>query len=468
MKSWRGKKVTVMGLGLHGGGVGTARWLARQGARVTVTDIKSKEELAPSVKKLKGLPINFVLGIHRPEDFTKTDLIVQNPGVPQSSKYLALARENKVPVDTEMGIFFQLCPAPIIGITGTKGKSTVATLLHRILLKVDKNAVLAGNIRVSALESLAKIKPTTPVVLELSSWQLEGVSIHKLSPYVAVVLNVFPDHLNRYRDFADYMDAKRNISRFQRHNDHLVVNADEKNSSSFAEQSAAKIWQFGNDLKDKTGVTVKDGTIVYNSAEGVREVMSLDTVRIVGEHNVSNVLAATAAALAIGVDIKVIKSATGEFLGIPGRLEVVGEINDVKYVNDTTATAPDAVRAAINSFAEPIILIAGGTDKKLPYSDLAEEISKSNIKKIVFLPGSATDILKKELSSIAYPDKKILSVSTMAEAVERAGKEANPGDVVLLSPGAASFGLWSHEFERGDEFVQEIKKQTNDSPSAST
>ncbi|HUS15889.1 MAG TPA: Mur ligase family protein, partial [Chloroflexia bacterium] len=241
----RDKKVLVWGLGVHGGGLGVARFMVAQGAQVRVTDMKDAAALATSLEALEGLPVTFVLGEHREEDFAWADLIVRNPAVPRESPWLALARRLGTPVYMELGLFAALCPGRIIGVTGTKGKTTTATWTWEMLRRVAPEAVLAGNLRVSALEQLPRIGPETPVVLEMSSWQLEGTDEMGWSPPLAAITNLSPDHLNRYRDMDDYGAAKFAIMRHQRAEDTVVLNADDARVRAFAAQAVGKVAWFG-------------------------------------------------------------------------------------------------------------------------------------------------------------------------------------------------------------------------------
>jgi len=218
-KLFKNKKIVVMGLGLIGGGVGVAKFFARQGAKLLVTDLRTREELKPSLEKLKGLPIRFVLRKHRKEDFIKADLIIKNPAVRSDSSYLKIAKSHKIPVKTDIEIFFDLCKGTIIGVTGTKGKSTTATLIYLFLKSKYPNTILAGNIGVSPLGILSKIKKEAKVVLELSSFELEDL---KKSPHIAVITTLFPDHLNRYKNFKEYIKAKKPIFKYQKQNDILA------------------------------------------------------------------------------------------------------------------------------------------------------------------------------------------------------------------------------------------------------
>lgn len=397
MKIFKDKKVIIMGLGLHGGGVGSARFFIKQGARVLVTDLRSKKELKESLKKLKKMNIDFVLGRHRKEDFTEADLIIRNPGVPRESSFLKIAKKNKIPVKTDIDIFFDLYKGKIIGITGTKGKSTVATLVYQLLKKKYPKVFLAGNIGVSPLEIIFK---KGIAVLELSSFELEYL---KKSPHIAVITNLFSDHLNRYKSFKHYVEAKKSIFKYQKKGDILILNKDLK-------------------FKSKGETYYFDG---------------------------SNISAAVLVAEIMKVSEKDIKKVVSGFKGVPHRQEFIALKKGVRYFNDTTATNPDAVIAALKRFKKPI-LIAGGEDKNLKYDKLAKEIKELDF--VILFPGTASDKLKKHLKGF-----QIYDVKTMKQAVRKAASLARKGDIVLLSPGAASFNMFQNEFDRGNQFIQVVK-----------
>jgi len=431
-----------MGLGLHGGGVGVVKFLAQQGAKILVTDLKTKKELKESIEKLKKYhayrqagKIKYILGKHRVRDFKNADLIIKNPGVPRNSEYLKIAKKNKIPIETDIGLFFELCPSKnIIGVTGTKGKSTAATLIYEIL-KTKYKTILAGNIRTSVLEELPKITKNTIVVLELSSWQLEDIEPHKISPHIAVITNIMQDHLNRYKGIRDYIKSKKIIFKFQKPDDILILNHDDKIVSKFARESKGRV-------------------IYYFKKQALRY---SKYIHIRGEHNLKHISAALAVAKLFKVPSDLIKKTLINFKGIAGRLEFIREISGVKYYNDTTATTPEATIAALNSFpGKKIILIAGGTDKKLNFKELARIIHKK-VKSLILLPGTATQ----KLISLRLASLRSGLVTHMAknmkEAVKIASKMAERNDIVLLSPGCASFGLFKHEFDRGEQFQKCIK-----------
>lgn len=457
-KLFKNKKITIMGLGLHGGGVGVAKFFVKQGAKVLVTDLKTKGQLKESLKKLRQLPIKYILGKHKEEDFINTDLVIKNPAVPNDSIYLKISQKHRVPTDTDIGIFFELCKAPVIGVTGTKGKSTTATIIYRLLKSNYPNVILAGNIGASALESLPKIKKDSIVVLELSSWQLEGLARHEKSPKISVITNIYPDHLNRYRNLTDYIKAKKIIFKYQRKNDTLLLNYDNLNARKLSVSALSKVYFFSTESNPKINKKIicylKNKEIYFKQ----EPVFNVEELKLYGEHNLSNVLAAISVARFLKVPSKNIKRVLKSIRGIPWRQELVAEIRGVKYFNDTTATMPDAAIAAIKTLAERfpranIVLICGGEDKKLNYNGLTKEIIRKAIS-VVFLPGSASKKIKRGLIG-----KKIVvqNSDSMRTAVNKAAKLARKGDIVLLSPAAASFNLFKNEFDRGEQYNKNVK-----------
>jgi len=455
-----GKRVVVMGLGVHGGGIGVAKFFAKIGAQVIVTDLKPSSELSSSLTELSSFKnIQYVLGEHRKKDFQEADLIIKNPGVPDDSPFLNIAKESGVVIDTDIGIFFNLSPAPIIGVTGTKGKSTTATLITE-LLKSHFPIVLAGNIRISALEILPNITPNHYVVLELSSWQLEGLVQHQKSPKIAVITNIDQDHLNRYSSFEAYIKAKKLIFNYQTNKDLLILNANCHSLVEFPKDAKSKTYFYGIDLSKISsynhGCTIKDDWLIWQK----EQIAPVESFKLLGEHNLQNALAAITVAKLLGIPNESIRESLGKFKPLQGRLEIVKEIDEITFINDTTATTPIATLKAIKSLSKPIILIAGGADKNLSYKEFTETIQKT-VKAVILLPGTATEKIKKRLNHILR--ERIVEEKTawyeakdMKEAVVIAWRIAEKGDVVLLSPAAASFGLFTHEFERGNAFLKSI------------
>ena len=439
---FKGKKITMLGLGLLGRGVNVAKFLAELGAELTITDLKSAEALAPSLKQLsKYKNIRFVLGEHRLEDFCDCDMVIKAAGVPLDSPYIAEARKNKIPVEMDASLFAKFTPATIVGVTGTRGKSTVTHLLTHILERAyPKHIFVGGNVRgVATLPLLKKTKIGDIVVLELDSWQLQGFGDVKLSPHISVFTNFLNDHLNYYKgDMDKYFDDKANIFKYQNEDEVLVL----------GEQAAKEVKKrFKGDALGDVLIAKKD--IVPKSWK----------IKIPGEHNRANIACAILVCQELDVSQKAIKEGVESFLGVPGRLELVVTISGVKFVNDTTATTPDGNKAALEALADKkkknIVLIAGGADKNLDYSEMAKLVHKT-VKGLVLIEGAATEKLLKEIpKKTSYP---VYIVDNMKDAVGAAREFSKKGDTVLLSPGAASFGIFKNEFDRGDQFVKLVKK----------
>lgn len=466
MLDLKNKRVTVMGIGVHGGGIGTIKFLVKEGAEVCATDLRDEKALKSALEQLKDLPIQypqgksvrFVLGKHEKEDFINADLIVKNPAVPLSSPWLAIARENGVIISSDIGLFVERNPAFTIGITGTKGKSTTASLIAHILKTAGLDVFLAGNIRRSVLDILSDINKDSVVVLELSSWQLEDLEGYNWSPKVAVFLNLLPDHLNRYASMEEYGQAKKRIFKFQTENDFLVANLEDEYVKRSAEETKSRIIFF-------TKTEIEESFLPG-------EPSSRSFASLPGEHNARNIAAALAAIEALishkdspanNISTEIIKKALTTFKPPEGRLEESGLFDGIRYINDTAATTPEAVCAALNSFPrEKIILIAGGENKGLSYKLLSEEIATGGepgrtkgIKFLVLLDGSASYKIAEELRAVKWGNFKE-GFTSMQEAVNEAKVHAERGDIVLLSPGAASFNLFAHEFDRGNQFKESI------------
>lgn len=413
-----------MGLGLQGRGIGDARMFCEAGASVTATDLRTEEQLQPAMERLKGFNIRYVLGGHDEADFRSGDLVLRNPDVPSSSPFLKIAMEAGIPVKMDSSLFAHYCPLPIVGITGTRGKTTTTMMIYEILKKLYPRSVfLAGNIPGRATLELLREVQEGIVVLELSSWELAGWNDEKVSPHVAVFTNLYEDHLNRYKSMEDYWEDKLFILRHQKKTDWAVLNRDNPWTKKSATETKAKIrWFSKNDLPMDLFLTVP------------------------GEHNRANAAAALAAISAIGVDKNKALKILTEFKGVPSRLETIATIDGVEYINDTTSTTPAAGIAALNAMKKPIILIAGGSSKKLDLKPFSEEIVKK-VKHIVFLKGEGTDEI---LRLLGRDDEMVFD--DFRQAIETARRLAKPGEVVLLSPGCASFSMFKNEFDRGSQF----------------
>lgn len=467
----QGKRALVMGLGVHGGGVGVARFLALQGAEVTVTDLRTPDDLRPSLDALAGLPIRFVLGEHRDDDFRRAEIVVRNPAVPSASRYLQIAREAGAAVEMEMTLFFRLCPGPILGVTGTKGKTTTTLLLGAMLREQFPKTVIAGNLRISALDQLPLIDVATPVVLELSSFALEGLGEAGLSPQIACITSIASDHLDRYGTMEAYIQAKEQIWRHQRPGDAVVLNV---GSSVMRMMTVVEhrpldvVWFAGADearhLEGERAAFWHGDELIWHDASaagGVTHTLicTRDDVRLPGAHNLANIAAATAAACAFGVAPEHIRRAVQTFTGIEHRLELVRELNGVRYVNDTAATAPEAAIAALRTCDAPIVLIAGGADKNLPFDAFAREIAR-RARAVILLQGTATPKLLAALRAVSADADVFGPYDDFEQALDTARRIAAPGDIVLLSPGCASFGMFRNEFHRGEAFRHIIQSFT--------
>lgn len=445
------RRVLIVGLGLFGGGASAARWFAKRGARVTATDLRSHRVLAPTVKRLRGLPITFVLGRHRLSDVRQADLLIRNPAIPNGHSLLTAADTLSVPVEGDTGYSFSLSAAPIVGVTGSKGKSTTAALTTALLHAQFPRVRVGGNIGRPMLEQLGEAEPRQPWVLELSSWQLEALRSHRQSPHVAVLTNVLPDHLNRYPSFAAYTQAKYALMAFQRPGDVAIVNEDNVWSRRAPIADGVTRWTYS--LRSRRAHAFVDGQAFWLTTTGRPGRFALcSDLRVPGEHFQSAVLAAALVASAHGVPPSRYRAAIRAFRGLPGRLETVRERRGVRYINDTCATAPVAVLAALRALPTPLVLIAGGVDKNLPYAELAAALPK-RVRQLILLPGSGTEKLRRAVPR-SVP---MVFVSDMRTAVQTAAQAARAGDSVVLSPGAASFNLFLNEFDRGDQFKQAVE-----------
>lgn len=445
-------KVLLLGLGVNQGGLGVARFLSQHGADVRVTDLQTAERLAGPLAELGDLPISYTLGRHDEADFDWADIVVRNPAVPRESSWLELARERGLPVEMEMTLFFRFCPAPIIGITGTKGKTTTTSIFGSILHQRWPEAVLAGNMGRTALGQLGYVTPDIPVGLELSSFQLEALDEQDLSPHIAVLTNISEDHLDRYASYEEYARVKASITRHQQPEDWLIVPAGDEVIAQLTVDSVARTVLVGReDAGGDYALWVADGWFMGRWAGEQVDLGPVDQFRIPGQHNLQNALMAAAAALAAGVDPAEVRAGLAGSTPVANRLETVAMVDGVTWINDTTATTPVAGIAALEAFAgRRTILIAGGSSKNANLEPFAEVI-RQHADHVVLLDGSATPGLAMLLKLHEHPGIEG-PFDGMQAAVDKAAELAGPDDVVLLSPGCASFGMFRNEFHRGDEF----------------
>ncbi len=453
---FKNKKVLIFGLGLNDGGLGMTEFFASQGALVTVTDNKSADDLQVTLDKLSSYPnITYHLREILESDFTDNDIIVQNPAIRSDNKYILLARSLNKTIEMEMSLFHKLCPCPIIGITGTRGKSTTSALTFEFLRKeYGDRVLLGGNIGMSAIRELPKLTKDNVVVLELSSFQLDAMGKSGVSPNFALVTNMYPDHLNWHVDMTDYIAAKKNIFLHQKSGDTTVLNLDNEITNKFTYEVKSKLVTFS--LKNHTAdYYMDDSRNVYE-----RGSFLLDAVKalLTGEHNKYNILAAVSLARQLNVSLNSILEVLKNYAGLEGRQQLVREINGVKYINDTTATSVEAMLALFerfgNDYSKRLILISGGVDKGLDYTRI-RDLLISHCKALVLFEGTASDKIASAVDGASLKIEKYFN--TMRDAVAKASSLATSGDLVILCPGAASFNMFNNEFDRGAQFNEVVK-----------
>jgi len=446
-----------MGLGLFGGGAGAVRFLAARGARVTVTDLRTADQLRESISALDGLPVEFHLGGHREEDFTGADLVLVNPAVPPDSPWLRLAKS----LDTEMNLFFKLCRArTIVGITGSNGKTTTTALIGEIVKKGPRPAWVGGNIGAPLLERVDEIGPEDLVVLELSSFQLEHLDAIARSPHVAVVMNLTPNHLDRHGTMENYAAAKRAIVAHQSATDWKVLNADDPLVAAF-DSPSRPVWFSRIGPAD---VVARDSGLEW-SLLGASGTFDVSARRLPGGFNLQNMAAAAAASRLAAPEWtgweEAAREALVSFPGVEHRLEYVGEVRGVKYYNDSIATNPESTLAALDTLPGPFVLIAGGYDKKLPFDALGRKVAE-RVRVAVLLGETAEAIAR----AIGEGPVEVRRAPSFDEAVGLARASARPGETVLLSPACASYDMFRNFAERGRRFKELVAATQPDSPTA--
>jgi UDP-N-acetylmuramoylalanine--D-glutamate ligase len=443
-----GKKVTVMGLGLFGGGAGVARFLVRAGAKVTVTDLKPESELRESVESLRGLPVDLRLGGHDERDFRGADLVVAGPAVAETDPFLRLARA----VETEINLFWKLCRArTIVGVTGSNGKTTTTTLVGEILRRHLRRVWVGGNIGGSLLEDVERIGPDDFVVLELSSFQLERLGALRRSPPVAAVLNLSPNHLDRHGSMERYAAAKREIVAYQTEGDAKVLNADDPAVRGWGTASPSRTYTFSMKERMARGALVEGEKITFFTT-GARFTLDVARRRIPGSFNLQNMAAAAAATFAAAGGRweewrESCEEVFNSFPGVEHRLEFVAEKRGVKYYNDSKATDAEATLAALATLPGPFVLILGGFDKRTPFDGLARAVSAAPVRACLLLGQTAPAIEDALRAQARVPE--IVRVAGLEEALRY---PARAGETVLLSPACASWGMFRNFTERGRAF----------------
>ena len=450
------KTVLVMGLGRFGGGVDTAIFAHSADAKVIITDLASADQLGDSLYKLRNFDdIEFHLGSHDPADFEQADIVIANPAVPGDNKFLQIARRANRFVTSQINIFFELCPAKIIGITGANGKSTTAAMTAHILENTTNQRVwLSGNIgNQPLLTILDQIDPDDLVVLELSSFQLEQLAEIQKAPDVALLTNLTSNHLDRYGTFEKYCAAKENIFTFQKLDKTLpaisVFNAEDKLAAEWFEKYKSDVGRI----------------CIKFTADDVNDELR-NCFALPGRANLSNLAAAIAITKYFGAEDERIKSCLSKFPALPHRLELVEEFRGVRWYNDSKATTPEGAITALDAFDQPIIIIAGGYDKDIPFDEFGEKIAEKA--KAAILIGTTAPKIEKAIqnintslrakrSNLQSINTKIELVDSLTEAVQRANQLAESGDIVLLSPACASYDMFENYEQRGMEFIKRVK-----------
>lgn len=452
------RKIAVLGIGISN--TPLIRYLSELGVHVTAFDRATASSLQSSINLLEGCNVSYVLGENYLEKLTGFDVIFKTPVIRYDIPELIKARQEGAVVTSEMEVFFDLCPARIFAVTGSDGKTTTTTLIYSILKEQGYNCWLGGNIGIPLLSRIEEIKDSDMVVLELSSFQLQTM---KKSPHTAVITNLTPNHLDVHKSMEEYAEAKKNIFKYQSLNDKLILNYDNYATRGMAEEARGRVVFFSRKESLETGMILKDGRLVYRINMYGNEICDRDTdiagsdeILIPGLHNVENYLAAAAAVIDY-VQPEAIRNIAATFKGVEHRIELVRELNGVKFYNSSIDSSPGRTIAALNTFNHKVILIAGGKDKKIPYDDLGE-ILVEKVKVLVLIGQTADEIEKVFSRSVEKAGKgsetKLIRCHTLEEAVEKAYECSVKGDTVLLSPASTSFDMFSNFEERGNKFKE--------------
>jgi len=440
------KRVLVVGLGKSG--VASALFLKAHGARVTVSDTKSGDELRNEIPVLLDHGITVETGGHGERTFRGQDLIVVSPGVPVDAPLLVQARSLGEAVIGELELAAQFLPGPIVAITGSNGKTTTTTLTGEILAAAGMPVLVGGNIGTPAIALAERAKTDTVIVLEVSSFQLE--TIQTFRPKVAVVLNVTPDHLDRHRTLEVYVDAKARIFENQRGEDFAVLNADDPICTTMAARTRAQLFWFRRQKEVQQGAWLRDGKILFRNGSQQREVMLVSEIPLKGAHNLENVLAAVCASALMGCAPEKIRQTVMDFKAVEHRLEFVTTIRGVDYYNDSKATNVDATIKALESFPSHIHLILGGKDKGSDYTVL-NDLLRQRVKR-VYTIGTAAAKIESQIKGV-----EVVHAETLDNALRKANALAQPGDVVLLAPACASFDQFKSYEHRGRVFKEIVR-----------
>lgn len=453
---FKDRRVTVMGLGSFGGGLGAVRFLAECGAILTVTDLRTEAVLADSLQQLADLDgINFKLGRHEAEDFTQTDLVVVNPAVAPGNEFVELARQSGVPLTTEMSLFWERNKGRVAAITGSNGKSTTTALTHALLQATGRKCWLGGNIGKSLLPVVDDIAADDWVILELSSFQLEWLNLIEARPDIAIVTNFSANHLDWHQTLGNYRHAKQSLLRWQRPDDLAILNADDPDVSQWP-TSARRVFFGTSSNSDSRVIGTHLIVQAVDSESGEWDLDLAPHLKSPGAHNRMNAAAAVLAALHAGATRDEIISGIRAFEPLPHRLQLVAEHAGRSFYNDSIATTPESAICGLQSFERPIVLLAGGYDKQVDLNEFGQAIAR-RVKAVALLgqtgPTIGAAIQTDSASRNAVPPATHLAAS-FADAFEWAVSQSTPGDIVLLSPGCASYDWFRNYIDRGDQFSQ--------------
>jgi len=449
-----GKKIVVLGLARQG--TALTRFLVEQGASVTVSDIKPADQLTESLRSLEGLPVRYVLGGHPMELLDGCELLCLSGGVPMDLPIVVEARRRSIALSNDAQIFMERCPVPVIGITGSAGKTTTAALTDAMLKAAGFKTWLGGNIGNPLISDLGQIEPGDRVVIELSSFQLEVMTS---SPHIAAVLNITPNHLDRHPSMEAYIAAKKRILDFQDFLDVAVLGYDDMEARRLAGDARGYVRFFSQRAEVGRGAFVRQDRIILKQ-DTEQVVCAVRDVKLRGAHNIWNVLAACVLAGAAGADVEAMAQVATSFTGVAHRLQLVRELRGVRYYDDSIATTPERLAAAVRSFDEPLILLCGGRDKHLPWEEAARLIVERVSHLVLF--GEMAGLVKAQIANAVKQKPgavcQMHEAGTLENAVKLAARIARPGDVVLLAPGGTSFDAFKDFAERGDRFAEYVSR----------
>lgn len=453
--SIKNKKVAVLGIGISN--IPLIKYLVNLGVDVTAFDKNTEENLSEALSELKGLQVQYSLGKDYLERLQGFNVIFRTPGMRPDLPQLVKAVVDGAELTSEMEVFIDLCPAQIFAVTGSDGKTTTTTLIYKILTEEGYNCWLGGNIGTPLLSKIDEVKEQDKVVLELSSFQLMTL---KKSPSISVVTNISPNHLDVHKSLNEYIDAKKNIFIYQSEKDKLILNFDNDITRSFGNEAKGTCVYFSR-LNDLTkGIVFKDGKIVVKKENYVIEIVKAEEIKIPGVHNIENYMAATAATIDYVKPSTIRKIAT-TFNGVEHRIELVRELNGIKFYNSSIDSSPSRTIAALSTFKDKVILIAGGKDKGIPYDSIGKIIAEK-VKCLLLIGATAPKIEEALNNYINQTDSecevKIIHCNTYEEVVNRAYAEAVPGDCVILSPASTSFDMFKNFEHRGNTFKELVNK----------